>query len=648
MPEKEFEIYLSLLSKLLRLSPAQKAAISDELRDHMEQRLADLIQGGMSRDEAIKTAMDEFGDVTGLALDLTRVSKSPIKKVVVRGTVAASIAAVAIVCWVSFFAPDHRAVAPVAVHAQQAPSSGDQADKVEPARPRPDSAFLSDEELFPDFLSKTIEVNFSDNPLHEVCSYLSDITGVPVMLNRLSLTDAGISTDQQITLKLNGLTFEEVLNHLTKGLGLGWEVEPGGIVRILQNGDPWNDRLLIRQYDLRKLMKLGHSPQSLMAIMQLAADWRQDMDGQGTAALIGDSVVIRQNYHAHRRIAAILAAIEQQQPITVIETCTGRDHLLEAMKKPGDVSFSDAPLEDVISFLSDTHGVQILLDRNALADEGISTDAQLTLTLHNRPLRTLLKNLLHEMGLTYIIRDGAITVTTKAKADETMTYILYNVRDLGVSEQLMVQLSEAIVSTTTGKWMNVDQEGGTFELTDGGCLLVKQTDQVQSEIQAMLGRVRMSRQDGAAEPAKPAPRPKLVTKGYQMPSDVAADLNKSLVSLVAPESWKEAGGETPVIHMVAAIPQRDEIDGVVSGGPNEVQVINTPTSTDKKGPVAATVKSIVVRPRSMLIIRQTPQVHREIRKFLHSIGVFTVPTEISHPDEGQLGGAKGGLGGAFF
>ena len=33
MPEQEFEIYLALLSKLLRLSPTQKAAISDELRD---------------------------------------------------------------------------------------------------------------------------------------------------------------------------------------------------------------------------------------------------------------------------------------------------------------------------------------------------------------------------------------------------------------------------------------------------------------------------------------------------------------------------------------------------------------------------------------------------------------------------------------
>jgi hypothetical protein len=73
MPEQEFEIYLTLLSRLLRLSPSQKAAISDELRDHLEQRLGDLLQTGVSREEAIRIAMEEFGDVTGLALDLTRV-----------------------------------------------------------------------------------------------------------------------------------------------------------------------------------------------------------------------------------------------------------------------------------------------------------------------------------------------------------------------------------------------------------------------------------------------------------------------------------------------------------------------------------------------------------------------------------------------
>ena len=125
MPEQEFEIYLSLLSRLLRLSAEQKASISDELRDHLEERLAELLQAGVSREEAIKTAMDEFGDVTGLALDLTRVSRTPFRKVVVRSTIAASAVAAAIVCWVTLFVPEHRIAAPPAVQADQAKPAND-------------------------------------------------------------------------------------------------------------------------------------------------------------------------------------------------------------------------------------------------------------------------------------------------------------------------------------------------------------------------------------------------------------------------------------------------------------------------------------------------------------------------------------------
>jgi hypothetical protein len=39
MPEQDFELYLSLLSRFLRLKPAQRDEIADELRDHLEERL---------------------------------------------------------------------------------------------------------------------------------------------------------------------------------------------------------------------------------------------------------------------------------------------------------------------------------------------------------------------------------------------------------------------------------------------------------------------------------------------------------------------------------------------------------------------------------------------------------------------------------
>jgi hypothetical protein len=62
MPEREFELYLSVLSRMLRLNEQQRDAISDELRDHMEERFEELVRSGMNRDDAIRQALDEFGD----------------------------------------------------------------------------------------------------------------------------------------------------------------------------------------------------------------------------------------------------------------------------------------------------------------------------------------------------------------------------------------------------------------------------------------------------------------------------------------------------------------------------------------------------------------------------------------------------------
>ncbi len=57
MSEREFEIYLSLLSRFLRLKPDQRGEIADELRDHLAERLEELTAEGLSREEAIQRAL---------------------------------------------------------------------------------------------------------------------------------------------------------------------------------------------------------------------------------------------------------------------------------------------------------------------------------------------------------------------------------------------------------------------------------------------------------------------------------------------------------------------------------------------------------------------------------------------------------------
>ena len=74
MSEQDFENYLILLSRFLRLTSSQREAISGELRDHLEQRLDELLQQGVTREEAVRTALEEFGDATALADQFTSIA----------------------------------------------------------------------------------------------------------------------------------------------------------------------------------------------------------------------------------------------------------------------------------------------------------------------------------------------------------------------------------------------------------------------------------------------------------------------------------------------------------------------------------------------------------------------------------------------
>src|SRR5258708_10980429 len=92
MPEQDFDSYLSLMSRFLRLKPAQRDEIADELRDHLEERLEELAARGLSREEAIKAALDEFGDAAELANHFTHVAHIRKRRLIMRftfGTVAA-------------------------------------------------------------------------------------------------------------------------------------------------------------------------------------------------------------------------------------------------------------------------------------------------------------------------------------------------------------------------------------------------------------------------------------------------------------------------------------------------------------------------------------------------------------------------------
>ncbi|HTU20338.1 MAG TPA: hypothetical protein VMG10_19900 [Gemmataceae bacterium] len=113
--------------------------------------------------------------------------------------------------------------------------------------------------------------------------------------------------------------------------------------------------------------------------------------------------------------------------------------ILKALKKPVKVDYSMETFQSVIDHLSKQMGQNILLDKQALTEANVPYDTPITLRF-NKPVsaRTALKRVLADVGLTYVIRNETIEVTTLERARQMMTVRTYYVGDLlGVASPML-------------------------------------------------------------------------------------------------------------------------------------------------------------------------------------------------------------------
>jgi hypothetical protein len=95
-----------------------------------------------------------------------------------------------------------------------------------------------------------------------------------------------------------------------------------------------------------------------------------------------------------------------------------------------DIEFVDQPLKEAMEYLAEAHGITIILDEKALQDEGVQTDEPLNHLLSGITLRSALRIMLEPLGLTYIIEDEVMKITTQVAADEALSTRVYPVGDL--------------------------------------------------------------------------------------------------------------------------------------------------------------------------------------------------------------------------
>jgi len=150
---------------------------------------------------------------------------------------------------------------------------------------------------------------------------------------------------------------------------------------------------------------------------------------------------------------------ERTKNRAAVNTSAKEKAILKALNTTVTVDFKNSKFQDVIDTLSTLIGQPILLDQNALEEAKITYDTPINLKVKGVTARTILRKILGEFSLAYMIKEETIQVTSALKARETMITRTYNISDIidtggldtlrfgnpGISAVQMVQNVNAIM-----------------------------------------------------------------------------------------------------------------------------------------------------------------------------------------------------------
>jgi hypothetical protein len=113
--------------------------------------------------------------------------------------------------------------------------------------------------------------------------------------------------------------------------------------------------------------------------------------------------------------------------------------ILEKLEQPIAMSFpNETPLEDVLKYIksatqgpNDT-GIPIYVDPVGLHEAEKTMTSPITIDLEGVPLRTTLKLILKQLDLTYTVKDGMMTITSRDSEDVPTEIRVYPVADLAI------------------------------------------------------------------------------------------------------------------------------------------------------------------------------------------------------------------------
>jgi hypothetical protein len=198
----------------------------------------------------------------------------------------------------------------------------------------------------------------------------------------------------------------------------------------------------------------------------------------------------------------------------------------------------------------------------------------------------------------------------------------------------MTALFEAVQNQTSGHWSldadtAVNVNTGSIQGPKVGVMVVRQTEPVLQQIEQLLTNYRAALLQSKPRKQERESPEDVIVRYYRLSSPVAEDLQKALLQLVDPKSWKSdqnPEGKGEILMKIASAPGFQSMMNQFGAGQPEGQA---------SGTVAAGLSY------SVLIIRHERQMHDKIWEVITRV-------QNGDPNFGEGMGGMGGMGGGGF
>ena len=469
--------------------------------------------------------------------------------------------------------------------------------------------------LMPEAIAKPVSVKFEGASIREVAEWLRSNCSLPVLINERSFVDAGLSLNETINDHLEDQPLYLLLNRL-RNESLDWYIEDAIVHIVAVNATGEESRpMSTRSTNVGDLIDAGYLWDEITdtILRTVAPDSWDDVGGEGTVEIFGDVLFVRNSDERHMQVQGMLAALREHGRQTFIADPAQHIAIRERLSTNISVAFDDTPLEDAIADIAAQSKIDVRLDVASLRESRIRGREPVRLHLQNRSVKAVIRVLMDELKLSWILVDGVMWITTQEVAESVLKTAVYDVRDLCRNSDEARSLEDAITSQAhPDSWDDVGGEGA-IEFPLAGTMAILAQEPIHDTILDLLEKYRTALKSSKRRNEYVDPDSEILTHYYKLYTPVALGIERYIRETVMPETW------------------------ISEDSPNAVGFIRLLTSTPQ-----TKKDSEAVVEQSVLVIRQTRPAHREISQLIKKV------TEGSPYREIMGGNMGGGMGGGMF